>query len=33
MKSKSLIALSILCLALGACATTDTAKDPNVASA
>jgi hypothetical protein len=33
MKSKSLIALSILCLALGACATTDTVKDPNIASA
>ncbi len=34
MRSKSLIALSILCLALGACATTDTAtEDPNVASA
>jgi hypothetical protein len=33
MKSKSLIALTILCLALGACATTDTVKDPNIASA
>lgn len=32
MKTKSLIALSILCLVLGACASTDTAKDPNVAS-
>ena len=34
MKSKSLIALSILCLALGACATTDpVTEDPNVAQA
>ncbi|HEX7831506.1 MAG TPA: hypothetical protein VF787_17755 [Thermoanaerobaculia bacterium] len=34
MKTKSLIALSILCLALGACATTDTAADdPNIAKA
>jgi mucin-2 len=32
MKSKSLIALSVLCLALGACASTDTATDPNIAS-
>src|SRR5688500_11321324 len=34
MRSKSLIALSILCLALAACATTHTAtQDPNVAAA
>lgn len=33
MKSKSLIALSILCLALGACASTDPADDPNIANA
>ncbi|HEX2834263.1 MAG TPA: hypothetical protein VHW00_14735 [Thermoanaerobaculia bacterium] len=34
MKSKTLLALSILCLALGACATTDSdSEDPNVARA
>ncbi|MDP9190155.1 MAG: hypothetical protein M3P06_00440 [Acidobacteriota bacterium] len=32
MRSKSLIALSILCLVLGACASTGTAGDPNIAS-
>lgn len=32
MRTKSLIALSILCLVLGACASTDPAKDPNIAS-